>query len=298
MNVPVYKDVLRAPKLKGNKRLNVQVYQDYFARLMEFALNMFEWEGLPDTCSEPFLELNLCTQGVCAFFEDEVMGYLTLPISINGRLDVYGRPVRYRAYAANGYQRDLDRTNSVLIYNNYLRSPSTLTVALYAERLANLQRSIDVNVSAQKTPTVIVCGETQRLTMENLFAKVQDNETLVFGKRDLDLEGISTFNPRAEYVADRLETLKNEVWRECMNFFGVETTPSDKKERLNIPEVDVAMGSAQAQRFIWLNPRQEAARQIKEMFGVEIKPQYREITRTPGQSTELWEPLEEAEENG
>lgn len=63
---------------------------------------------------------------------------------------MYRIPVNRRAYAVNGYQRNLNNKDSVIIYNNYLHTNSRLDAVMFAKRLYNLDRAIDVNANAQK----------------------------------------------------------------------------------------------------------------------------------------------------
>ena len=130
-------------------KLNNDTFIDYMTRLQEIAINMFEWAGLPDTVDERFLELTLCEYGYLVYFNDEEIGDLVATAMIGGPLDVYRIPINRRAYAYNGYQKDLTNKDSVLVFNNYLRTPSMLTILLYARRLYEIERTIDVNVKAQ-----------------------------------------------------------------------------------------------------------------------------------------------------
>ena len=147
---------------------NQRTYLQYVNRLTELSISMFDWKNLPSTVDARFLELALFNDGMAVFFKDEVMGYLGLQVMVGGKLDVYRVPMERRAYATNGYNRELDNSNSVIIFNNYLRTNSNLDVEMFSKRLYNLDRAIDVNANAQKTPVLIQCDESQRLTMKNL----------------------------------------------------------------------------------------------------------------------------------
>lgn len=272
-----YKPLTHAlPKRWKAEMLNNQTFLDYFFRLEEIAINMFEWENLPDSIDERFLELTLCEYGYAVYFDDEVMGNIALTCMIGGQLDIYRIPTYRRAYANNGYQRDLSNKDSVLIFNNYLHLPSISTILLYARRLYEIERSIDVNVKAQKTPVLIVCDEAQRLTMQNAYKQYDGNEPVIFGAKNLDLREFTTLNTGAEFVADKLNILKRQIWNEALTIFGVENGNSEKKERLVSDEVLTNLGGVQAQRFIMLNSRRQAAKQINKMFGTDIKVNFRQ----------------------
>ena len=80
-------------------QMNVQNYAFYTERLTELALSMFEWKNLPKTVDQRFLEMCLFSDGMCVFFEDEVLGYLGLRCMIGGKLNVYRIPMERTAYA-------------------------------------------------------------------------------------------------------------------------------------------------------------------------------------------------------
>ena len=268
---------LQRPKKSWEaKKLNNDTFIDYFTRLQEICINMFEWSNLPDTVDERFLELTLCEYGYAIYFNDEVIGDLVATSMIGGPLDVYRIPTRRTAYAVNGYQKNLTDKDSVLIFNNYLHTPSMLTIILYARRLYEIERTIDVNVKAQKTPVAILCDESQLFTMKNVYEKYDGNEPVIFGARNLDMKGIQAMKTDAPFVADKLNILKRQIWNEAMTIFGVENANAEKKERLVTDEVLSNLGGVQAQRYVMLNSRRQAAKKINKMFNTNIEVNFRQ----------------------
>lgn len=255
--------------------LNNKTYIDYYNRLMELALNVFEWENLPPSVDERFLELTLYEMGYCLYFNDEIIGNLALTCTIGGQLDVYRIPVLRRAYAVNGYNKMCSTKDSVLIFNNYLHTPTQLTIELFARRLYEIERAIDVNVKAQKTPTLILSSEQQRLTMQNLYMQYDGNEPFIFGDKNMDIEGIKSLKTDAPFVADKLENLKHQIWNEALTFCGIENSNQDKKERLVSDEVGSNYGNIEAQRNVMLNARKQAVKKINAMFGTNIDVHFR-----------------------
>lgn len=271
-----FNPLLKKGKKWDAKWLNDSTYLDYLYRLQNIAVNMFEWSGLPDTVDERYLEMTLCEYGFAVYFNDEVLGNLALSCMIGGDLDVYRIPIDRRAYANNGYQKNLTNKDSVLIFNNYMHTNSMETIMLYARRLYEIERTIDVNVKAQKTPVALLCDEAQRLTLLNLYKQYDGNEPVIIGAKNLDLNSINTISTEAPYVADKLNILKRQIWNEAMSIFGVENSNSEKKERLVTDEVLSNLGYVQAQRYVMLNSRRDAADKINKMFGTNIEVNFRQ----------------------
>lgn len=259
-----------------SKVLNDRTYQYYYNRLTELAISMFEWKNLPDTVDARFLELALFTNGMAVFFYDEDLGYLALQVMIGGNLDVYNVPTIRRAYASNGYNMSLDQNNSVLIWNNMLRTNNLTDIELFARRLYECDRTIDVNIKGQKTPIAILCDENQRLTMKNLYSKYDGNEPFIFGSKDLDIKKIQAITTGAPFVADKVFQTKTQIWNEAMTYLGISNINVNKKERLITDEVTSNMGSTVASRYTRLEMRKKACKQINEMFGLNIDVDYRE----------------------
>ena len=162
-----------------NKSLS---FQAYYTRLVELSVSMFKWTGLPDSVDPRFLELALFTDGMAVFFNDPNLAkkkgennYMALRCMIGGTWDAYNIPKLRKAYASNGYNISLDENNSVIIFNNMIHTNSIRDVEQFADKLSELDETIRVNVKAQKTPVLILCDETQRLTMKNLYAQYDGN---------------------------------------------------------------------------------------------------------------------------
>ena len=256
--------------------LNNATFRQYYNRLTELSISMFEWKNLPDTVDPRYLELTLFTDGQAVFFKDEEIGFLALQNAKGGKFNVYRIPVNRRAYAVNGYQKDLTDKDSVIIFNNYLHNNSRLDVEMFARRLWNLDRAIDVNANAQKTPVLIHCDETQRLTMLNLYKKYDGNEPFIFGDKNLNPNAIKTLKTDAPYVADKLYQLKTQIWNEALTYLGISNINITKKERLITDEVTRNQGGTIASRYSRLEARRDACREINKMFGLDIWCDYRE----------------------
>jgi hypothetical protein len=257
--------------------LNNLTYMQYLNRLTELAISMFEWKNLPPSVDPRYLELHLFETGCMVYFDDDVLGNLCLDCITNGRLDVYGYPILRRAYSGyNNYQKLLKESNSVIIWNNYLHTNSILDVKMFAKRLYNLDRIIDVNANAQKTPVLVQGTDKQRMTLVNLYAKYEGNAPFIFGDKNLDLNALKVLQTGAPYVADKLYQLKTQIWNEALTYLGISNINIQKKERLITDEVTRNQGGTIASRYSRLESRRQAVKKINAMFGTNIEVNYRE----------------------
>ena len=71
--------------------------------------------------------------------------------------------------------------------NDWEGMPTAFTIEQFAYRMYLAQRTADVNMSAQRTPVMVVCSDKQRLTMENLYSQYDGNQPFIFGDKDSNI---------------------------------------------------------------------------------------------------------------
>lgn len=261
----------------------------YLRRLCELSMSMFKWEGLPDSVDVRYLEMELFLTGQALFFKDDVLGYLALGCLANGSFDVYGEPKVRRAYSRySGYNSDpFTDKDSVIIWNNYMRVPSAQDVMYYAQRLWDLDSTIDINAKAQKTPVLIQCDEKQRLSLLNAYKEYDGNSPVLFGDKNLDIKGFGVLKTDAPFVADKLYELKNQIWNEALTYLGISNVSYQKRERLITDEVTRGQGGTVASRYSRLAMREQACDRINELFGLDVSVKYREDFQIPDADDEV-----------
>lgn len=278
---------------------NMRSYYYYFNRLKELAISSFIYDDLPDTMDSRFLEETLFNNGCALLFRDDVIGDINTQVTLNGNFNIYDIPKRRRAYASNGYNNDLDESNSVVIYNNLMHSPAIEDIQYFARRLWRFDSIIDINANAQKTPLVMIADEKNKLTVANLFKEYDGNAPVIFGDKNLNIsEALTTLNTAAPYVADKILQLKKDTWQEALTYLGISNLNINKKERLISDEVNSSLGGTLASRNSRLQARQQALEQYNKMFNTDIKVRFNDFYNDGADATkeptiEGGEPLNE-----
>lgn len=275
---------------------NRQAFLYYYDRLREMAIARFNWINIPDTLDERFIEMTLFNNSSILFFEDDTLGLLALPVIIAGPLNVYNIPMRRRAYTPGvgsvgetdkehfgSYQAERTNRDSVICYNNLLHTSSVNACRMYALRLAELDRTIDVNIKAQKTPVAIETDLDTKLSMQNAYAQFDGNMPVMFVKKGI-ANNVAAITTGAPLVAPQLQLLKQSIWNEALEYLGIANHGADKKERVNTLEVMANQGGTIASRYSGLVARQQACEAVNRMFGTDIWVEYREdITPDSGE---------------
>ena len=271
-------------KFQESLEINDETYLDYLARFRRIALSMFEWVNLPKSMNARFLELCLYYTGKATFLKDKRYGFINTRCTGSGDINIYGLPTKLHCFS---YDFDSERTlytglnpmltdkqkearddyECILVQNNWEGLPTSITIELYAQRLYEAQRVCDINITAQKTPVLLIADEKQRLFLENLYQQYNGNQPFIFGDKDqLGEQTIKSINTQAPFVADKITEYKKEIWNEALTFLGVNNIMLEKKERLVTDEANSNNELINLNLQSFLAPRQEACRQFNEKY--------------------------------
>ena len=252
------------------------------------ATSIFKWSGFQSDFISDEIERRLYEDGSVVFFVDKEDGVQkVLRYAQQGKLNVYGIPTKWTVIGLNGYSKNLDDTNSVLIWNNKFRKPTVPYVRYIVANLVNIDQAIKVNVNAIKTPFIFEGDEKQLLTFKNMYRDISNNEPVLYlaSKANLD-NTFKAHNTGVEYQGKNLTELYDAYQSRLLTFLGLKSVKSDKKERL---VVDEANQNEEFKNIFFASQydmRKQACKLINEMYGlsvdVEINPLLREEKENNG----------------
>lgn len=258
---------------------NSEVFWYNFNRLKLKAISMFEWINLPKEIDERYLELMLCQNGYVCFFKDQLVPdvdtYFALQCTLGGRFNVYNIPTVYQIYTASGYNTRRTAEDSVIIYNNLLHSPTVPLLMYHAYNIANVERTIEINLNQLKRPYIFLVPENQRFTFTKLVNDIKNNQDVIIGNKDLNLENVLPINTITPNNTLDLYTLKKRYYNEALTDMGINNLNVDKKERLVSDEVSSNDEDVLINRNSMLYARKIACKQINEMFGLNVDVKFR-----------------------
>ena len=255
------------------ENLNQFTFNDYFDRLQLLARSVFKWCNLPKGMEERFIERVLFEEGRCVFYKDSNIGLVVAKVAESGPLNHYDNPTWVRPYATGFELADtsIPYDECVIIRNNDMMLPTKDTLMLYAMRLTEITRAMDVNVNAQKTPILIQCNDKQLVTLKRIYEQYTGNEPVIYGDNQIDLTGINCIKTDAPFVADKLCDLKDRIWNEAMTFLGLNNANTQKKERLITDEANANNQLIMASANVMLKNRELACEMINKQFELKEK---------------------------
>lgn len=269
-------------RFEDNALLNELTYIDILKQFKDVCLSMFEWVNLPSSMNADFLEETLFYNGQATILKDINYGFINTKCCSNGKLNIYNLPTSLHCYSFEyqtnrnlytGLLNEEDRKNKefkecILVKNNWQRTPTSNSIELFAYRLYEAQRTADVNLTAQKTPVLILVDEKQRLTLQNLYSQYEGNMPIIFGDaKNIGEKVITAIKTDAPFICNELMDYKKKIWNELLTFLGINNIIEDKKERLVSDEANGnnELINYNLQKF--LAPRQNACKQFNEKFG-------------------------------
>ena len=284
---------------------NNNTYIDYLDRLRLLSTSIFSWKNLDKVAgfgAERFLEQALYDNGRACFINDPKLGFMVLKVNPSDKLNVYQLPVKVEAWSI-GYNKQYDFDDVVYIMNNVLQKPTVSTIMLIAYRLFETERTIDVNLSAQKTP-VLIQGDTKTiLTLKQVYEQYSGNTPFIFGTKQFDISNkLSAIKTDAPYIIDKLTQHKKDLMTEALNFLGIDNFLSDKKERLITAEAEGTEALTNFYLNCFYKTRQEACDLINEKFlkdspiKIELSVNRKEIAKLKDELDDIME--SEGKDNG
>lgn len=290
----MYMPFMNGGRASNNQTNNRQLVLERMYRrvLGELAMNRFEWKGFEGTgVNVRYLEMMLYFHALSVVFRDTpIMGenhdgtpkiirmgtnqIYALRGGASGTRNLVDDPVEFTVTGSNYLSRVLGINDCVPVWANYFRAPDIDIVEVYAQKFAELDRTIEINSKNARRPKVLVYNENAQLTAKNVNDMIDRGEATIpvnfqMGEmvQALDL-GIDPKN------IESLSILKARLWNECMGLLGINNANHDKKERVQAAEVEANDDQVGSARRINLNARQDAAKAINDMFGLEVTVDY------------------------
>lgn len=250
---------------------NEIAYFNTFNKFKQIAISRFKWDNLPLGIEEKHIEEFLFNWGIAIFFKDPLMSYMCLKADKGSYLNVYGEPLNWWATGFN-YHKNYNADECVIIDNNKLRLPTRDYIHHYALKIAEAERTADVNVRACKTPMIFSgADEKTILSFKTAFNKIDGNVPVIFLDRTFTPDSIKSLDTGAKFIASDVTEYKHTLENELLTFLGVNNNPIQKKERVITDEANANNDLISNFAEVQLSCRKKAVEEINNMYGLNIK---------------------------
>lgn len=270
VNETYYKRHLQggARKLMNNPVDNEEaaLVRMYRRVLSEICVNRFTWTNVPNSIDVRHLEMTLFYNTLAVWYYDtEFNKYLALKGTGYGQPNMYDNAQEFRVYGNAMINKRLSARECVPIWSNFMRAPDLDIVLIYSRKLAEVDRTIEINSRNARRTRVLAVDENQRLSGENINRLIDSGAGHI--PVNMDISGmVSALDMQIDTksITD-LHTHRTRLWNECMGLLGINNANQDKKERLVESEVGANDDQVMMTRNVNLRSRRIAAQQINEM---------------------------------
>lgn len=268
------------------KRKNDTTWQYYMNRYAELAQSMFKWPDMGPYFDSRFIESCLFARGWATIWYDEVMGsFLCGNVIPGANLDIYGNYTTWNVQCINGYNRALDTSNAVIVYNSEYRSTSAVSAIAkpippfimlteIVDNMTLLHQSMKQNLEKLSLPLFISGTQQQRLTIENIVKYSAAKVPYIFVDKDAaqSLDGdIKALSTQVQCYVDMFSTELSKEWCEGLTFLGLDNMGQSKKERLLVDEVNANNQQVSMAAISKLNARNRAIERLNLIYDVSLE---------------------------
>lgn len=256
--------------------LNNLTFRTLYNKYKMLACSAYEYDELPEGIEGRHIEKFLYLHGKAIFFKDPKHSYMCLEAQDVGKVNIVGDPIGYRAIGFN-YNEYYKAEDCVIIENNELRLNTDDFIMFYINKLAEAERTMDVNIKRVKTPYIIACDDKDVFTFKQIFAQIDGNVPAVFADKNLNLDALNVLKTDAKFLCNELMDYKKSVENELLTFLGYNNLAVDKKERVNVPEAESNNEITKSFAELQLEARQKAVDAINKKYGLSITVKRREV---------------------
>ena len=265
-------DMLFIQKLLGRskwksltRQKNEMEWYCIFNLLWNLSVNNITWSNIE--IPSPYIEKCLVENGSGAFFEEN--GELKFG-SAYATENIYNVPTKWQIHY-NGKIYSKSILDSVFVRCDLNNNPFIMYVLQYADKICDIERTINTNVATHKMPFIIKSNDKKLLTHKNNINQIQNNEIAIFIDETLNINDFQFFKTDQEYIIDKLDIHKKFVYAEFKELLGFNNVQIEKKERLITDEAEqnneiIVNGYVKSM----LDERKECCKKIKELFNIDI----------------------------
>lgn len=255
---------------KRNRNIDNNIeFNELIKSYKNLAIQVYQWENLPPHLNSHLIEKMLYENGLICFMEYQG-GLIHLKATPSAECNIMGEPI---SYIITGFKETFTKNKNdvVLVHNNNLDIPTSRTVKKYASKIFNIEKTIDINTNAQKTPYIVSVSDNNILTLKNIIKQIDEYEMAIYKDKNFNIQDtIKVTELTAPYICDKLLDLKNSLENELLTRIGINNVDTDKRERLVTDEINSNNDEINKYLSIGLEHRKKACEEINKRYGLNI----------------------------
>lgn len=271
-----YNDALRdflreAPKDVDGVFNSSSLFYDY--ELLKLVFSAYEIKGAPDWWDYDYMMQTLFKEGFFCI-TDTAIGVVPLRCSYHG-INVWGRPTEITV--ANPVLETFTRRlpdEAALVKLQYDFRNIYPLIQRYSTQLAMCDSAVSVNLMNSKA--AIICqaeSKAQAATFQTMFDQISAGKPFVVIKEGMlkKDESVIFLPVKQAYIADDVMILKRKIMNEFLSRIGINNANIDKRQRLNLDEVNANDEEIEAAGKHWIKTVNEGLKEANRLYGLNLE---------------------------
>lgn len=226
--------------------------------------------------AEQMLKEDLFENTNTCFYKHDTWGWIVCNF-LTGPENYYNAPTWYEIYTKGGLFRKRVTQEDIIVIRNtnvgYLGRPSPSqrqNISLWADRMTDLQITMDINIEQQRTTTIV---QTSKDTLQTVLNVLEQNEigvAKVIAQKDFDLQDMfKVLDGSSPYNVDRMMRYKHDLMNELLTYLGICNANTDKTQSMT--EAEIGSNDELVTFFLYSTylPRKEAIDELNERMGLQ-----------------------------
>ncbi len=269
---------IKAKEIHAQNTLRVDYYRGYLWRLFLGSVKT----AIPRNWSRDYFRFALFYEGCVAVTKME--GVVVPATYTTNTFNKWHYPVEIQQRGEVDFGKRRVGVDAEIIYmesaafGNPFPTGLESLIDIYAQKLANADGAIDINLLVSRTPWLAeVENSAEADDLKLMFTKIMSGEPAIFFRRrkteDLVKSKDTPFTRlpvRENYVASDIQIEKRQIIEEYLTAIGVNNANTDKKERLITDEVAANNAELAAAVSLWQDNVDACIEKVKTMFGDEM----------------------------
>lgn len=262
---------------------NTALVEYYTKYLLEKAISVFKFDGIPDKWAMNYFQYVLFGYGYVAIINTDKYGVIPQLSGLTGYNVFYQPTIVTIANPLLDGLKTLEigtQCEIIKLQPNYSGVMDIVTT--YADLMALCLETAGINLLNSKMSYIFFSqNKAAAETYKKMYDKVASGEPMaVIDKSLLDDEGnpawtMFTQNVGQNYITDKilndLQTIEDQFNTEI----GIPNANTQKKERLIVDEVNANNIDTNAKIALWLETMQRDIEKVNQMFGLDLSVSYR-----------------------
>lgn len=262
---------------------NTALVEYYTKYLLEKAISVFKFDGLPETWARNYFEYVLFGYGHIAVINTDKYGVIPQMSGLTGYNVFYQPTIVTIANPLLDGLKTLEigtQCEIIKLQPNYSGVMDIVTT--YADLMALCVETAGINLLNSKMSYIFFSrNKASAETFKKMYDKVVSGEPAAFlDKSLLDDEGnpawtMFTQNVGQNYITDKILNDLQTIEDQFNTDIGIPNANTQKKERLIVDEVNANNTDTNAKVSLWLETMRYDIEKVNKMFGLNITVSYR-----------------------